>query len=193
MPGIETGNVLQLCDHAAKSQHFVVERGELFRLTNFVFHELVLEGAGDGGDRCAQLVADVGKHLYARVVGAGELAGHLVEREGKLADLVVVFDVDLLVHRPLADAAHGAGQLFKGLCEIARCEPADDDRDQKRHSDAEDNGLSGVAEIAVDEHPELAVKIIRWREITDELAGVARVERIAVLHDALAGFAADEL
>ena len=70
----------------------------------------VLDHRLQGGDRRAQFMAHVGDHVAAHFIGMLEFAGHLVERTGKLADLVVTILIDIHADRVIA-IRHGFGHI----------------------------------------------------------------------------------
>src|SRR5699024_9170099 len=53
--------------------------------------------AFDGGQRRAQVVADVGQNIFLQLSAALDFGGHVVEILRQLADLVPVYDLDLYV------------------------------------------------------------------------------------------------
>ena len=86
---LEAGEIEELLHEAAEPFDLRQHRRE--RLGVGLVHTVddVLEHGLQRGDRRAQLVAHVGDEVAAHAVGLGELGGHLVERPGERADLVV--------------------------------------------------------------------------------------------------------
>jgi hypothetical protein len=85
---VDPGEVEQVPDQTSHPLALVERGAERHRvgLGNAVGE--VLEEGVEGGQRRAQLVADVGDELASLAVDGGQLVGHPVERVGQLADLV---------------------------------------------------------------------------------------------------------
>ena len=86
--GLEPGEVEQLLHQPTEPFDLRQHRAQRLGVGGLDAVDQVLEDRLQRGDRCAQLVADVGDEIAAHAIGLGELGRHLVERTRERADLV---------------------------------------------------------------------------------------------------------
>ena len=91
-----------------------------------------LEEAAEREQRRAQLVRGLGDELLARVVEPLQLALHVVEGGGELAELVVRVGLDAVGEVAARDLARGALEPLDAQRQRARHEVAAEHRDQER-------------------------------------------------------------
>ncbi len=103
-----------------------------------------LDVAPDGGERCAELVGDIGEELVLAPAGLGEGPGHVVELTGQVGHLVVALDRHPVSEVAGGQVVGGLGHLPKGLGEPPgdpqRHRHGDEHRDGSREQHPADHG-----------------------------------------------------
>ena len=147
LAGVDPGEVEQVADQTGHPLALVERGAEGHRVGLGDAVGEVLEEGVEGGERGAQLVADVGDQLAALAVDGGELLGHPVERVGELADLVPRRrrDPDVVVTR--RHPAGGDRHLAQRRGHADREQLGDRERERDGHRDAEpDRHSPGLAD-----------------------------------------------
>ena len=135
-----------LRDHAG--QPFGLLGDDLNAAQRVALHGVVigdrLRPALDGGQRGAQLVRDLRDELGPRLLRDGDLFGHLVERVGEIADLVVaeLFHLDAVA--ALGDAPGDVREVFHRVGH-ARPEPQHHADDVKADERDQRDGIERIA------------------------------------------------
>ena len=142
LAGFGAGQRAQVFDHALQAFDFRVDGLQALRGggQHAVAHRF--DVPGDHRQRRAQVVGDVGGHLAAHLVGARQLAAHLVEGLAQLANFIP------RTHRHLLLQV-AAGHLLRGLFELAQ-RAGERARQQRAHRQGdEDGGCRGQCHRAV--------------------------------------------
>ena len=110
---LDAGKVQQLLHHLGKPPGLLFNDGQtLCRQLGIV--QAAFDGvgpAGDGGQRCPQLVGHRGNKIVLGLFHPGKLGGHIVQRAAKLADLVVIVGVQ-------PDAVLSAGDFLGKFVDV---------------------------------------------------------------------------
>ena len=147
LAGVGQREGAQIVDQALELLGFVVHRLEAGRgrLEHAVAQRL--DVAGDDGQRRAQVVGDVGGHLAAQLVGAGQVGAHLVEGLRQRAQLVGRTHRDLLLQLTSGHGLDGAGQVAHGLGEGAGQDDAQEQGDHRRAERGQRQGPVGARQV----------------------------------------------
>ena len=79
-------------------------------------------------------MGDISRHLAAGLVGASNLAAHLVERRRQFPDFVGRLHPDFLLQFAAGHSVSGEGESAKRTCQGARQQHPHQERDQNRAS-----------------------------------------------------------
>ena len=120
-PVLDAGKLQQLHHHAGEP--LGLPGDDLDAAKGIPLHSLVigdgLRPAGDGGERCAQLVRDLGDELRSGLFGRGGLLGDVVDGLGQLADLVRPGVFHLAAVAAVGNGVGKLGQAFDGVGHIS--------------------------------------------------------------------------
>ena len=112
-PVLDARELQKLLDHTGQPLGLLGD--DLHAAQGFALHCGVigdgLGPAGDGGQRGAQLVGDLGDELGAGLLGHGHLLRHVVDLIGQAADLVVIALFELAAVAARGDARGKVGEL----------------------------------------------------------------------------------
>ena len=96
--------------------------------------------AAQDGQRRAQIMRQVSRHLFARLTGLLEIGAHLIERGRQRANFILRAHTDALFELSGSHRLGGRGQLTQRLGQRARQQAAQEQRHQRGHASAGHGG-----------------------------------------------------
>ena len=128
-----------------------------FRRDRAIDHGLQI--SPDRGQRGAEIVGHIGDEFLLVVLRAGNLAGHVVQADSQITDLIVALHLELIVHIARGILLRGIGDFPQGDIDHLREENQDDQRQQQQdhQRDIRDvqHAVAGILDphhVAVDDH-----------------------------------------